>query len=195
MKTVMTDYKRERLTDVLFFQALPRVRFIRGQVAQAKAEGDLEMSRWLRLRLRRWEKVRDVLGCLLAEDERRRSGTAQVTVAARAPHYSCRECGTEHPFRNLRYHQERAHGRTTEKAESPPGNKGHRVSAKVLGREKSVVFTTRSAADKFAAANKHRNPTIDEVDIDPNTGKIKKGEPGGNPPQKWWTAARAKDGI
>jgi hypothetical protein len=56
---------------------------------------------------------------------------------------------------------------------SEPGDKGHRVKAMVLDREKSQVFSTRAAAEKFAESNRHRNPTIDEVDMDPNSGKIK----------------------
>lgn len=81
MRDTMTDHKRERLTDVLFLQALPRVRHLSAQVAEAKLTGDLEMSRHLRTRLRRWENVRDRLAILLAEDDRRRLGQTPGSVA------------------------------------------------------------------------------------------------------------------
>jgi hypothetical protein len=43
---------------------------------------------------------------------------------------------------------------------------GYRVSADVLGRTKSVVFSTRQSAETFAKNNAHRNPTIEVVELD-----------------------------
>jgi hypothetical protein len=50
---------------------------------------------------------------------------------------------------------------------------GYRVSATVLGRVKSIVFSTRAAAETFVAANAHRESAVDIVALDAN-GKIVK---------------------
>lgn len=48
---------------------------------------------------------------------------------------------------------------------------GYRVSATVLGRVNSVVFSTMAAAETFVAANAHRECVVDIVALDAN-GKI-----------------------
>jgi len=54
--------------------------------------------------------------------------------------------------------------------------KAYRVSAEAFGAERSVVFTTRSAAEKFANSHDRRLHTIkiNPVWVDEYTGKIAK---------------------